>query len=187
MVLVVFQVAASQASAATAVMQEPSSGVPTDVGSDDSALMNAANANNLTSAPPFYGDILGGSAECFGGDETHHFVVSDVQAPAEIPQMSRTQNGLVFSTLWGTYYISDSHPESLSLLGSDGAVLVEESYFSLKSPEFRCGTESCLDRPEWRGRSELSTLGIDAGLVGELDTARFKSIISAQQRLTRAS
>ncbi|MBE3046311.1 hypothetical protein IMZ48_27995, partial [Candidatus Bathyarchaeota archaeon] len=136
MVLVVFQVAANQASAATAVMQEPSSGVTTDVGSDDSALMNAANANNLTSAPPFYGDIPGGSAQCFGSDETHHFVVSDIQAPAEIPQMSRTQNGLVFSTIWGTYYVSDSQPESLSLLSSDGAVLVKESYFSLKSPEY---------------------------------------------------
>jgi len=136
MVLVVFQVAASQAGAATAVMQEPNSGVPTDVDSDDSALMNAANANNLTSAPPFYGDIPGGSAQCFGSDDTHHFVVSDVQAPPEIPQMSRTQNGLVFSTLWGTYYISDSHPESLSLLGSDGALLVKESYFSLKSQEY---------------------------------------------------
>jgi RHS repeat-associated protein len=135
MVLVVFQVAANQASAVTAVMQEPSSGVPTAVGSDDSALMNAANANNLTSAPPFYGDIPGGSSQCFGSDETHHFIVSDFQAPSEIPQMSRTQNGLVFSTLWGTYYVSDSHPESLSLLSSDGAVLVKESYFSLKSPK----------------------------------------------------
>jgi RHS repeat-associated protein len=135
MVLVVFQVAANQASAATAVVQEPSSGVPIDVDSDDSALMNAANANNLTSAPPFYGDIPGGGVQCFGSDETHRFAVSDVQAPPEIPQMSRTQNGLVFSTISGTYYVSDSHPESLSLLSSNGAVLVKESYFSLKSPK----------------------------------------------------
>jgi len=166
MVLVVFQVAASQAGAATAVMQEPSSGIPTDVGSDDSALMNAANANNLTSAPPFYGDIPGGSAQCFGGDETHHFAVSDTKAPAGITQMTHTQNGLSFSTIWGTYYVSDAHPESLSLLGSDGAVFVKESYFSLKS-----SNDSTIPKNGQVLSADSNFLEVRYSLVSQTDTS----------------
>jgi hypothetical protein len=136
MVLMAFQAVADRASATSigSYQSEQADADAQPISSDKGAGTVSPNANDIPATTPVYSDLPGGSVDGYGAGSTDNFAVSEALGTGQLPQMSRTQDHLEFDTIWGSYLVSDAHPESLSFQDTDGTMLVSESYFSLASP-----------------------------------------------------